>query len=184
MLLDIKLPGKLTLGSGLGLNYLSQNTEQQSTVMAFGNTYPQTEKLEVRQVQVEVPVFVKYPLTKNNAISLQAGFSNFYALNQSGSQENSFNRQVANYSMNSAGFSSVTLTNQTVNSTSALQQAESKFYPFATLNFGLNLRLLESKSANYVIMPFYNYQLKQVSGYGDTFGLFGATLKMNFGGSR
>ncbi|MEP0710815.1 MAG: hypothetical protein ABJC55_02740, partial [Algoriphagus sp.] len=43
VLLDIKLPGKLTLGSGLGLNYLSQNTEQQSTVMAFGNTYPQTE---------------------------------------------------------------------------------------------------------------------------------------------
>ncbi len=156
MLVNISLPGKFTLGSGLGLNYLNQNTELQSTVMAFGNIYPQTEKLEVRQMQVEVPVFVKYPLTKNNSISLQAGFSNFYALNESGSQENSYNRQVANYSLNSDGFSSVTLSNQAVNSTSALQPAESKFYPFATLNFGLNLRLLESKNANYVIMPFYN----------------------------
>ncbi len=182
MLVDIKLPGKFTLGSGLGLNYLSQNTEQESTIMAFGNSYPQTEKLELRQMQVEVPVFIKYPLTKNNSISVQAGFSNFYALNERGSQENSYDRQVAQYSNDAAGFSSVSLSNKSMNTVTSLEPTESKFYPFATVNFGLNLRVLESKNASYVIMPFYNYQLKQVSGYGDTFGLFGASFKMSFGG--
>ncbi|MEB2780897.1 hypothetical protein U3A58_10880 [Algoriphagus sp. C2-6-M1] len=183
MLVDIKLPGKLTLGSGLGLNYLNQNGKQESTVMSLGNTYPQTEKLEVRQMQVEVPVFVKYPVTRNNSISVQAGFSNFYALNETGSQENTVARQVAVYN-NAFGSSSLSLRQQDVTESIPLESKSGRFYPFATLNFGVNLRVLETKGANYVIMPFYNHQVRQVSGYGDTFGLFGASFKMNFGGGE
>lgn len=182
MLVDIRLPGKFTLGSGLGLNYLNQNNEQESTVMTLGNTYPQVEKLEVRQMQVEVPVFVKYPVTRNNSVSIQAGFSNFYALNESASQENTTARQSAFYANDALGSSSVSLRQESVTETADLESKSGKFYPFATLNFGVNLRVLETKGANYVIMPFYNYQLKQVSGYGDTYGLFGASFKMNFGG--
>lgn len=184
MLVDIKLPGKLTLGSGLGLNYLNQNGKQESTVMSLGNTYPQTEKLEVRQMQVEVPVFVKYPVTRNNSISVQAGFSNFYALNETGSQENTVARQMAVYNNDAAGFSSVSLKQQDVTESIPLESKSGRFYPFATLNFGVNLRVLETKGASYVIMPFYNHQVRQVSGYGDTFGLFGASFKMNFGGGE
>ncbi|PZX51376.1 hypothetical protein [Algoriphagus chordae] len=182
MLVDINLPGKFTLGSGVGLNYLNQNAEQESMVTVFGNSYPQTEKLEVQQMQVEVPVFVKYPVTRNNSVSIQAGFSNYYALNQKASQENITERQVAVYNNDAAGFSSLTMRQESVVESKALESKSGKFYPFATLNFGVNLRVLETKGANYVIMPFYNYQLKQVSGYGDTYGLFGASFKMNFGG--
>lgn len=183
MLVDIKLPGKLTLGSGIGVNYLSQNAQQESTVMSLGNTYPQTEKLEVRQMQVEMPVFVKYPVTRNNSISIQAGFSNFYAMNETANQENTTERQMAFYSTADAlGNTSVSLRQQAVTESATLASKSGKFYPFATVNFGVNFRLLETKGANYVIMPFYNYQVKQVSGYGDTFGLFGASFKMNFGG--
>ncbi|MDR7129488.1 hypothetical protein J2X69_001825 [Algoriphagus sp. 4150] len=184
MLVDINLPGKFTLGSGLGLNYLNQNAKQESTVMAFGNTYPQTEKLEVRQMQVELPVFVKYPLTRSNSVSIQAGFSNFYALNETASQENTVERQMAVYNSDASGFSSVTLRQQAVTESATLEPKNGRFYPFATLNFGLNLRVLETKGANYVIMPFYNYQVRQVSGYGDTYGLFGASFKVNFGGGE
>ena len=182
MVVDIKLPGKLVLGSGLGLNYLSQNGKQESTVMAFGNTYPQTDKLEVQQMQVEVPVFVKYPVTRNNSVSVQAGFSNLYALNGNASQESTVQRQSAFYSNDALGSSSVSLRQEAVVENNSLDSNSGRFYPFATLNFGVNLRILETKSANYVIMPFYNYQLKQVTGYGDTYGLFGASFKMNFGG--
>ena len=182
MLVDIKLPGKFTLGSGLGLNYLNQSTKQENTVMAFGNSYPQTEKLDVRQMQLELPVFVKYPLTKNNSVSLQAGFSNFYALNESANQENTVQKQSAFYANDALGSSAVSLRQQTVTESATLESKSGKFYPFASLNLGVNLRVLETKGANYVIMPFYNYQLKQVSGYGDTYGLFGASFKMNFGG--
>lgn len=182
MLVDIDLPGKLNLGSGLGLNYLNQNNEQESTVMSLGNTYPQVEKLEVRQMQVEVPVFVKYPVTRNNSVSIQAGFSNYYALNQTASQENTTERQSAFYANDALGNSSVSLRQEAVVENNSLDSKSGRFYPFATLNFGVNLRVLETKGANYVIMPFYNYQLKQVSGYGDTYGLFGASFKMNFGG--
>ncbi|WP_192085904.1 outer membrane beta-barrel protein [Algoriphagus sp. Y33] len=184
MLVDVNLPGKFTLGSGLGLNYLNQNAKQESTVMAFGNTYPQTEKLEVRQMQVELPVFVKYPLTRSNSISIQAGFSNFYALNETASQENTVERQMAVYNSDASGFSSVTLKQQAVTESATLEPKNGRFYPFATLNFGLNLRVLETKGANYVIMPFYNYQVRQVSGYGDTYGLFGASFKVSFGGGE
>ena len=182
MLVDIKLPGKLVLGSGLGLNYLNQNAKQKSTVLSFGNTYPQTEKLEVQQMQVEVPVFVKYPVTRNNSVSIQAGFSNFYALNGNASQEFTVQKQSAFYANDALGNSSVSLRQENVVENNSLESKSGRFYPFATLNFGVNLRVLETKGANYVIMPFYNYQLKQVSGYGDTYGLFGASFKMNFGG--
>lgn len=185
MLVDIKLPGKVTLGSGLGLNYLSQNSEQESTVMAFGKSYPQTEKLEVRQMQVELPVFVRYPVTRNNSVSIQAGFSNFYAVNESANQENTSPQQMAYYSSHDAlGSTSVSFRQESVTESTPLENKSGRFYPFATVNFGVNLRVLETKGANYVIMPFYNYQVKQVSGYGDTFGLFGASFKMNFGGSK
>ncbi|MCE7053495.1 outer membrane beta-barrel protein [Algoriphagus sp. AGSA1] len=184
MLVDIKLPGKLILGSGLGVNYLSQNAEKESTVMAFGNSFPQTEKLEVRQMQVEVPVFIKYPLTRSNSISIQAGFSNFYALNETASQENTVERQMAHYNNDVAGLSSVSLKQEAVTQSASLESTGARFYPFATLNFGLNFRVLETKGANYVVMPFYNYQVRQVSGYGNTFGLFGASLKLNFGGGE
>ncbi|MFC5624943.1 hypothetical protein [Algoriphagus winogradskyi] len=182
MLVDIKLPGKLTLGSGLGLNYYNQNAKQESMVMSFGNNYPQTEKLEVQQMQVEVPVFVKYPVTRNNSVSVQAGFSNFYSLNGTASQEFTVQKQLAFYANDAMGNSSVSLRQEAVVENNSLESKSGRFYPFATLNFGVNLRVLETKGANYVIMPFYNYQLKQVSGYGDTYGLFGASFKMNFGG--
>lgn len=185
MLVDIKLPGKFSLGSGVALNYLNQQAEQENVVMAFGRSYPQTEKLAVSQMQVEVPVFVKYPVTRNNSISVQAGFSNYYALNQTASQENTSERQLAFYSDSDAlGTSSVSLRQQSVTESTSLESKSGKFYPFATLNFGVNLRVLETKGANYVIMPFYNHQLKQISGYGDTYGLFGASFKMNFGGKE
>ncbi|SFU17619.1 hypothetical protein SAMN04489724_4679 [Algoriphagus locisalis] len=182
MLVDVKLPGKLVLGSGLGFNYLNQNGKQESTVMAFGNTYPQTDKLEVQQMQVEVPVFVKYPVTRNNSISIQAGFSNLYALNGNATEESTLQVQSAFYANDALGNSSVSLRQEALVENNSLESNSGKFYPFATLNFGVNLRVLETKSANYVIMPFYNYQLKQVTGYGDTYGLFGASFKMNFGG--
>ncbi|RAI89245.1 porin family protein [Algoriphagus yeomjeoni] len=182
MLVDVKLPGKLTLGSGFGFNYFSQNAKAESMVMNFGNSYPQTEKLEVRQMQVEIPVFVKYPVTRNNSVSIQAGFSNFYSLEGTASQEFTVQRQSAFYANDALGNSSVTLRQQDVVQSNSLESKSGKFYPFATLNFGVNLRVLETKGANYVIMPFYNYQLTQVSGYGDTYGLFGASFKMNFGG--
>lgn len=182
MLVDVKLPGKLVLGSGLGFNYLNQNGKQESTVMAFGNSYPQTDKLEVQQMQVELPVFVKYPVTRNNSISIQAGFSNLYALNGNATEESTVQVQSAFYANDASGNSSVSLRQEALVENNSLESNSGKFYPFATLNFGVNLRVLETKSANYVIMPFYNYQLKQVTGYGDTYGLFGASFKMNFGG--
>ena len=182
MLVDIDLPGKLVVGSGLGLNYLNQVNEVQSSIQAYGNSYPQTDKTEVRQVQIEIPVFVKYPITRNNSVSLQAGFSNFYALNQKADLEYTANAPVPSYSANSLGSSSFSIQNRVVQENSVLESKDGRFYPFATVNLGINLRVLETEGASYVIMPFYNYQVKQISGYGDTYGLFGASFKMNFGG--
>lgn len=184
MLVDINLPGKLVVGSGIGLNYLSQVNEMQSMNDAFGRAYPQTDKIQVKQVQVELPVILKYPITKNNSISLQAGFSNYYAINQTAEQESQFVAQSAVYTKNELGATSFAIQNRAVDVKSPLESNSGKFYPFATLNVGVNLRVAESKNASYVVMPFYNYQVKQISGYGDTYGLFGASLKVNFGGGE
>jgi hypothetical protein len=182
MLVDIKLPGKLVIGSGIAVNYLSQINETQSVNDAFGRSFPQNDKIQVKQVQVELPVILKYPITKSNSISLQAGFSNYYAVNQTAEQESQFVAQSPVYGKSSDGSNSFAVQNSAMAVTSPLDSNAGKFYPFATLNIGVNLRVAESKNASYVVMPFYNYQVKQISGYGDTYGLFGASFKVNFGG--
>jgi hypothetical protein len=183
MLLNVDLPGKLTLGSGLGVNYMNQQNESLMPVTIAGYRTSQVEKQDIQQVQLEMPVYFKYPVTRNNSISVQAGFSNYYAINQNAEQQTTVNQQfVVNNSLNSN--SAFDLASLAVSQTEALSNDESKFYPFATVNFGVNIRVLESEKVNYMVMPFYNHQLRSISGFGDNFGMFGASLKLNFGGSE
>lgn len=180
MLLNVDLPGKLTLGSGFGVNYLNQQNESQMPVTIAGYRTSQVETQDIQQVQLELPVYLKYPITRNNSVSVQAGFSNLYAINRNAEQVTTVNEQVA--VNNSSDASSFALASNAVSRTQVLTNDDSRFYPFATLNFGVNVKLLESKKVNYMIMPFYNHQLRTISGFGDNFGMFGASLKLNFGG--
>ncbi|MBN3518615.1 hypothetical protein JYB62_01260 [Algoriphagus lutimaris] len=184
MLLDVDLPGKLTIGSGFGVNYMNQQNKSQMPVTIAGYRTSQVEKQNIQQVQLELPVYFKYPITRNNAVSIQAGFSNLYAINQSAEQMTTVNEQVAVNNLSDANSSAFALASKAVSQTEVLQTEDSKFYPFATLNFGLNIRLVETKNANYLVMPFYNHQLRSISGFGTNFGMFGASLKLNFGGSE
>ncbi|HCX74554.1 MAG TPA: hypothetical protein DHU93_03105, partial [Algoriphagus sp.] len=95
-MVNLDLPGKLTLGSGLGLNLLNQQSDVSNRPMVGFNMSiaPVTETIIVRQTQVEIPIYLKYPITRSNSLSVQAGFSNFYAFNQQAELETSFTRQV------------------------------------------------------------------------------------------
>ncbi|MEN2281179.1 hypothetical protein AAGF08_03505 [Algoriphagus sp. SE2] len=180
MSLNVDLPGKLTLGSGFGVNYLNQQNESQMPITIAGYRTSQVETQDIQQVQLELPLYLRYPITRNNSISIQAGFSNLYAINRNAEQVTTVNEQVA--VNNSSDNSSFALASNSISQTQVLTNDDSRFYPFATLNFGLNFRVLESKKVNYMIMPFYNHQLRTISGFGDNFGMFGASLKFNFGG--
>lgn len=184
MLLDVDLPGKLTIGSGFGVNYLNQQNKSQMPVTIAGYRTSQVEKQDIQQVQLELPVYFKYPVTRNNSISIQAGFSNLYAIDQNAKQRTTVNEQVAVNNFADANSSAFALSSVAVSQTEVLPSDESKFYPFATLNFGVNIRLIETKNINYLVMPFYNHQLRSISGFGTNFGMFGASLKLNFGGSE
>ncbi|MBB6327579.1 hypothetical protein FHS59_003222 [Algoriphagus iocasae] len=185
MILDVDLPGKLTVGSGFGLNYMNQQNETQMPVTVAGYRTSQVEKQDIQQVQVEMPIYVKYPVTRNNSISIQAGFSNLYAINQNAEQLTTINEQVAvNGSLDAfSNSSSFAIQSNAVTQSRVLTNPDSKFYPFATVNLGVNIRFLETEKMNYMVMPFYNHQLRSISGFGNNFGMFGASLKLNFGGS-
>jgi hypothetical protein len=183
MLLNVDLPGKLTVGSGLGVNYMNQQNESLVPVTIAGYRTSQVEKQDIQQVQLELPVYFKYPVTRNNSISVQAGFSNLYAINQNAEQQTTVNQQFAVNNSSDAG-NSFALASMAVSQTQVLTNDESNFYPFATLNFGVNIRVIKSEKVNYMVMPFYNHQLRSISGFGDNFGMFGASLKLNFGGSE
>jgi len=181
MLLDLDLPGKLSIGSGFGFNYMNQQNESQLPITIAGYQTSQIEKQDIQQVQLEIPVYFKYPITRNNSVSVQAGFSNFYAINQNAEQQTTVNQQFA-VNNTSDATSSFTLASKSVSETQVLTNDDSKFYPFATVNFGVNIKLVESKKVDYMVMPFYNHQLRSISGFGESFGMFGASLKLNFGG--
>lgn len=180
VMVNMEITGKLVMGSGLAVNYLNQASESQSYAQVAGFSSPVTEKNEIAQVQVDIPLYFKYPITNSQSISVQAGFSNLITFNQAAETELNYTRQVAVMD----GFSSsnsFTLKSESVNQAQALSVPDQKFFPFATANLGINIRLFESKKTSYEVMPFYNYPLQEFSGYGEKLGMFGASFKVNFG---
>lgn len=181
VMVDMEITGKLVMGSGLAVNYLNQASESQSYAQVAGFASPVTEKNEIAQVQVDIPLYFKYPITRNQSISIQAGFSNLMTFNQNAETQSSYTRQVAVLDASFSGANAITLKSESVDQLSALDVPQNKFYPFATANFGVNIRLYESKKTSYLVMPFYNYPLQEFSGYGEKLGMFGASFKVNFG---
>lgn len=184
VMVDMELTGKLVMGSGVALNYLNQASESQSYAQVAGFASPITEKNEIAQVQVDIPLYFKYPITRNQSISVQAGFSNLVTFNQYAEQQSSYTRQVAVVDTNSASSNFFTLKSESVAQSSVLEVPQNRFYPFATANLGVNIRLFETKKTSYEVMPFYNYPLQEFSGYGEKLGMFGASFKVNFGGAQ
>ncbi|WP_111670142.1 porin family protein [Algoriphagus litoralis] len=180
VMVDMDIAGKLVMGSGLAVNYLNQASESQSYAQVAGFSSPVTQTQEIAQVQVDIPVFFKYPITRNQSISVQAGFSNLLTFNQSAEQESSYTRQIAVLDALSANSSAFTLRSESVNQSQVLNVPNQRFFPLATANFGVNFRLFESKKTSYEIMPFYNYPLQEFSGYGEKLGMVGASFKVNF----
>mgnify|MGYP005857237989 CR=1 FL=1 len=182
LMVDRNITGKLILGSGVAVNYLNQASESQRYLQVAGFSSPVTEKNEIAQVQVDIPLYFKYPITRNQSISIQAGFSNLVTFNQAAETEFNYTRQVSVFNANAASPSnSFTLRSESVDQFQALDVPQNRFYPFATANLGVNFRLYESKKTSYEVMPFYNYPLQEFSGYGEKLGMFGASFKVNFG---
>lgn len=179
VMVDMEITGKLVLGSGLAVNYLNQASESQNYAQVAGFASPVTETNEIAQVQVDIPFYFKYPVTRNRSISVQAGFSNLVTFNQYAQQESSYTRQIAVNDGSAAN--SFTLRSESVNQAQALSVPNQRFYPLATANLGVTFRLYESKKTSYEVMPFYNYPLQEFSGYGEKLGMFGASFKVNFG---
>lgn len=180
VMVDMDIAGKLMMGSGLAVNYLNQASESQSYAQVAGFASPVTRRNEIAQVQLDVPLFFKYPLTSNQSISVQAGFSNLITFSQGAERQSSFTRQVAVFDASSANTNSFTLRSESIHQSDVLDVPQNRFYPLATANLGVNIRLFESKRTSYAVMPFYNYPLQDISGYGEKLGIFGASFKMTF----
>lgn len=185
VMVDREVGRKLKLGSGLAVNYLNQASESASlralpngAASGFSSV---TDKQEIAQVQVDIPLYVRYAITRSESISVQAGFSNLITFNQNAEQQSSYDRQVSVLNSNTAGQSSYSTRTESLVQSSDLEVPQNQFYPFATANLGVNFRLFESKKTSYELMPFYNYPLQEFSGYGEKLGLFGASFRVNFG---
>jgi hypothetical protein len=180
MQVDKALAGKLRVGSGLGVNYLSQATEGPSGMKMTGVNSPIERTTEVQQVQVDLPVYLRYSVTPSKSISVQAGFSNLLTFNQSAQQELIYTRQVAAPADATANSLS-TLKSAQVVETSPLDGPSTRFFPFALANLGVNFRVYESKKSTYLLMPFYSYPLQDISGTGQNPAVLGAAFKITFG---
>ncbi|GMQ23335.1 hypothetical protein Aoki45_00170 [Algoriphagus sp. oki45] len=172
---------KLALGSGMGVNFFNQSSQGESSVQIANASYPVRQEVQVSQVQVDVPVYLTYPVNRKQSIAIQAGFSNLMAFTSNAQQENSYLRQVAVFDAQSSSSNDFTLRTESVSSLSSVDTPSSRFIPFATANLGVNILVLESKKTAYLLMPFYNYPLQDISGTGTNPGFFGAALKVNFG---
>lgn len=180
MQVDQVLVGNLRVGSGLGVNYLSQASEGSSTLKLAGVNSPIERTSQVQQVQVDVPLYFRYLVTPSASISVQAGFSNLLTFNQSAQQELVYTRQIvtsADASSNTTG----TLKSMQVVETSPLTGPSTRFFPFGQANLGVNVRVYQTKKSNYLMMPFYSYPLQDISGTGQNPAVVGAAFKMTFG---
>ena len=178
MQVDKALVGNLRIGSGLGVNYLSQASEGQASFKLTGVNSPIQETTQLQQVQVDLPLYVRYSVTPSKSISLQAGFSNLLTFNQAAEQELVFTRQVSASDLTNSLGSQKTVE---VTQSSTLPGPSSRFLPFAQANLGVNVRVYENKKTSYLLMPFYSYPLQDISGTGQNPAVVGAAFKITFG---
>ena len=178
MQVDKALVGNLRVGSGLGINYLSQASEGQASFKLAGVNSPIQETTQLQQVQVDLPLYVRYSVTPSKSISLQAGFSNLLTFNQAAEQELVFTRQVSASDLTNSQGSQKSVQ---VTQSSTLPGPSSRFLPFAQANLGVNVRVYENKKTSYLLMPFYSYPLQDISGTGQNPAVVGAAFKITFG---
>jgi hypothetical protein len=178
MQVDKALVGNLRVGSGLGVNYLSQASEGQASFKLAGINSPIQETTQLQQVQVDLPLYLRYSVTPSKSISLQAGFSNLLTFNQAAEQELVFTRQVSASDLTNSLGSQKTVQ---VTQSSTLPGPSSRFLPFAQANLGVNVRVYENKKTSYLLMPFYSYPLQDISGTGQNPAVVGAAFKITFG---
>ncbi|MFC5191029.1 hypothetical protein ACFPIK_04575 [Algoriphagus aquatilis] len=181
---DMNLGKKLALGSGLGLNYLNQSSQSQDYAQVAGFASAVQETQQVQQVQVDIPLYVRYPVTRDNSISLQAGFSNLITFNQEAEQVVSFTRQVYVADAMNVSANASTLKTEQLSLASDLIVPSQRFFPLATANLGVNIRVYESPKTSYLVMPFYNYPIQDISGTGQNPGVVGAAFKVRFGANK
>jgi hypothetical protein len=132
----------------------------------------------VQQVQVDLPLYVRYALTSSKSITVQAGFSNLLTFNQATEQELVFTRQVTDSDLVNSLSTQKTVQ---VTQSSTLPGPSSRFLPFAQANLGVNVRVYENKKTSYLLMPFYSYPLLDISGTGQNPAVVGAAVKITFG---
>ena len=178
MQVDKALVGNLRVGSGLGVNYLSQASEGQASFKLTGVNSPIQESTQLQQVQVDLPLYLRYSVTPSKSISLQAGFSNLLTFNQATEQELVFTRQASASDLTNSLGSQKTVQ---VTQSSTLPGPSSRFLPFAQANLGVNVRVYENKKTSYLLMPFYSYPLQDISGTGQNPAVVGAAFKITFG---
>lgn len=180
MQVDKALAGNLRIGSGLGVNYLSQASEGPAAMKLAGVNSPIERTTQVEQVQVDLPVYLRYALTSSKSISVQAGFSNLLTFNQAAQQELVYTRQVA-AAPSDASSNTLTTLKTVVVEQSPLAGPSTRFFPFALANLGVNVRVYQTKKSNYLLMPFYSYPLQDISGTGQNPAVLGAAFKITFG---
>ncbi|MCS5489846.1 hypothetical protein [Algoriphagus limi] len=179
MAMAMEVSDKLQIGTGLAINSLNQQSQFSSSPgnMFASSIAPSQDKITLSQAQLELPIFVQYPLNRSRSVSLRAGFSNIYSFNQEVDLESTVNRQVV---VSGNGINSAVVRQESVVQKTSLESSNQRFYPFATFNLGLNLRVFQNEQVNYVFMPFYNLPMTDFSGFVENPGMVGATFKVNF----
>ncbi len=188
---DLEFKENFSLGSGLGFNFYNQTNLSQYFPQLANNSQvitlssPVKQEQKVQQVQVDVPIYVRYALTRNHTVSLQAGFSNLITFNQDALQTVSYTIQVrGSDAMNGPTSLVPNFKTQLVNQTSVLDVAKNKFYPLAMANLGVNILVYRTQKTSFLVMPYFTYPLQDISGTGNNPGISGATLKVNFSTTR
>lgn len=159
LMANISIAKKLNLGSGLAFNQFSETS--QSLFFGATNSFSSqlTEQRNVKQIQVDIPFYLRYQITRKKSVFILAGFSNLLTMNQSAVVETSFQRDIQIFNSEPGTSTDFVTIQETVSQTEDLNLKSSNFYPFATANLGVNIRIMQLKESDFFIMPFYNYPL-------------------------
>jgi hypothetical protein len=178
---DLNVGTNISLGSGLGVNYLNLTNQSEQNFRIAGFSTPIIELQQVQQIQMDVPVYMRYAINTSKSVSIQAGFSNLFTFNQQAIQTVSSSRQVSGTDGMNAMSGTPTLKVEQLSQTSALNIPSNRFFPFASANLGMNILVYTNQKTNFLLMPFYQYPLQDISGTGKNPGVTGAALRMKFG---
>jgi|GEM_PF-3122972 len=174
---ELPIADRLSIGTGLVVNYMSTDRESTSFVGDLNNPDKREDAFHSEYFNLGIPIQLVYTLNerKDNLFAL-IGINSYYSVKQQTHVNSTTTRDVHVFS----GDGEPMIVTETFGSSETIRGEGNELLPAATLDLALSYRLFQSEGLVYEIRPFYRHPISSITGDGTRVPMGGVAIRLLF----